>query len=222
MSYITSSNEQHLKFVLCAYDNKMIYHDYNHKTDELSAGKMLTVDAAKTLFKFSNEINSMKQYEFNGIIPSNVLRFKTDEKYIIWETEPGIKEILYHESLPVKSGKYWVPRMIWKLNANSLSVHAIMKEVKSEKDKLYNAPFFNVSKGGSVCMGNTKFTDQGYNYEKIMKKVEEGFWGSVFTHSNNDALLHFNFVEWCNNPKLNQMQCNDLLVDSEKTIKSIL
>jgi len=75
---------------------------------------------------------------------------------------------------------------------------------------------------GGVCMGNTKFKDSGYDYEKIIKKVEAGFWESVFTHSGHDKLLQMNFTDWCNNPQLNQSQCNDLLVETSRTFKDIL
>jgi hypothetical protein len=71
-------------------------------------------------------------------------------------------------------------------------------------------------------MGNTKFLDHNYEYEKIINKVMIGFWESIFTHSNNNALLSVNFTEWCNDLVLKEKSCIELLVDSNKTIKNIL
>lgn len=222
MEYIDDEKQQELNFVLCGYENTMIYHDYERTTNKLSAGKSLTVETAKSLFNFVNDIQGIKDYGFKDIIPKNILKYKTNEKFVIWETESGLKEILYAKHLPVKSGMYWVPRLIWKLSGNSLYIFAVKKEVKSGKDKLYQAPFFNTSSHGSVCMGNTQFKDSGYDYEKIIVKVIEGFWNSVFTHSNCDKLFSVNFVDWCNDSKKCISNCNDLLVETGTKIKDIL
>lgn len=222
MKYINKKEYEELQFVICGYEQRMIYHEYEKKNKELSAGKSLTVETAKTLFNFVNNIEGVQNYSFSGIIPKNILKYKTDEKFIVWQTVSGLQNILYSKHLSIKSGSYWVPRLVWKLEGNSLSVFAVTKEVKSEKEKLYNAPLFNVSQSGSVCMGNTKFIDNSYNYGNIIKKTEAAFWGSVFTHSNNNRLLSINFTEWCNDEKYNKKPCTILLVDSEMTIKKIL
>jgi PRTRC genetic system protein B len=221
MEYIKDKSESELEFVLCGYSNKMIYHDYNYADDKLSAGKLLTTETAKSIFNFVNGIEGMQSYGFNDILSQNILKYKTDEKYVVWFTEPGLKTVLYAKKLSVKTGVYWVPRLLWKLEGNQLYVFAIKKLV-SKKDKLYNAPLFNISSNGSVCMGNTKFTDSGYDYQKIINKVELGFWGSVFTHTNNNKLLDTNFTEWCNDSVACLNSCNNLLVDSGMTIQNIL
>lgn len=222
MEYITQTEEQHMQFVICGYNDAIIYHDYDKEKDKLSAGKSLTVETVKSLFNFVNNLEETKSYKFKGIIPSHILKYKTDEKYVIWQTEPGLKNILYANNLPIKSETYWVPRLIWKLNKNKLNIFACSKTIKSSQDKIYNAPFFNVSIDGSVCMGNTKFLDNNYDYEKIINKVIVGFWESKFTHSNNNELLSVNFTEWCNDIKLRDKPCNTLLVDSKKIILDIL
>lgn len=221
MNYISETNKEELSFVICSYENQMIYHDFDNSNNKLSAGKPLSIESAKALFRFTNEVQDIKNYGFSDIIPKNVLKFETDEKYIIWTSNHGMRNILYADNLPVKSRKYWVPKMVWKLENNSLNVWAIIKDVKNKNDKLYNAPFFNVSSSGSVCMGSAKLNQSGHDYISIMKKAETSFWNSIFTHSNNDNLLNFNFTEWCNNPKLNQLQCNDLLVETNQKIKDI-
>mgnify|MGYP003460061868 CR=1 FL=1 len=222
MEYITDKKESELQFVLCGYSNRMIYHDYDIQNDTLSAGKSLTVETAKSIFNFVNGIDGMQSYGFNDILPTNILKYKTDEKYVVWYTEPGLKTVLYSKKLAVKTGVYWIPRLLWKLKGNSLYVFALSKKVVSKKDKLYYAPLFNISNSGSVCMGNTKFTDKGYDYEKIIAKVESGFWESTFTHTNNNHLLSTNFVDWCNDSVQCLNSCNSLLVESRMTIKDIL
>lgn len=222
MEYLEKIEMDPLQFILCGYEEEMIYHEYNAATDLLSAGKPLTVETAKTLFNFVNNIENINHYSFSGMIPKNVLNYKTDEKYIVWETPAEIKHIIYKEDLPVSSGEYFVPRLIWKLNGNKLSIWAIKEDIKSEKDKLYNAPFFNIYNDGSICMGSAKFLEGSYDYAKIIKKAENGFWNSTFTHTNTDKLLTCNFTEWCNSPG-SRLRCpNDLLVETKKTIQSIL
>lgn len=221
MEFINKKTETELEFILCGYQNKMIYHDYDYDNDKLSAGKLLTLETAKSIFNFVNGIEGMQSYGFNDILSKNILKYKTDEKYVVWFTEPGLKTVLYAKKLAVKTGVYWVPRLLWKLEGNQLYVFAI-KKLLSKKDKLYNAPLFNISSNGSVCMGNTKFTDSGYDYQKIINKVESGFWGSTFTHSNNNKLLDTNFTEWCNDSVACLNSCNNLLVDSGMTIQNIL
>lgn len=222
MEFIEKIQEDPLLFVICGYGSEMIYHNYNEPEDILSAGKPLTVETAKTLFNFVNNIENINNYSFSGMIPKNVLNFKTDEKYIVWETPAEIKNILYKEGLPIQSGEYFVPRLIWKLVGNKLSIWAIKEDIKSEKDKLYNAPFFNIYSDGSICMGSAKFLEGSYDYAKIMKKAENGFWNSTFTHTNSDNLLSMNFVEWCNSPSSRLRVPNDLLVETKRTIQNIL
>lgn len=222
MEYIEKAETQKLQFVISGYEKEMIYHSYDSNSNQLSPGKPLTVETAKSIFKFVNDIGDIQNYEFKGIIPKNILKYKTDEKYVIWQTKEGIREVLYQEGLPIKSGKYWVPKLVWKLEGNRLNAWAVKKTVTKNTDKLYNAPLFNINMMGGVCMGNAKFTDSSYDYSKIIKKVEEGFWGSIFTHSSHDRLLNFNFTEWCNNPILHLEDCSHLLTDTKETIKDIL
>lgn len=222
MEYIIEKTECDLQFVLCGYGSKMIYHDYDFQNDKLSSGKLLTIETAKSIFNFVNGIDGMRSYEFTDILPKNILKYKTDEKFVVWYTEPELKKVLYADKLAVKTKKYWIPRLLWKLEGNNLYVFAVSKKVTSKNNKLYNAPLFNISTNGSVCMGNTKFTDSGYDYQKIINKVESGFWGSTFTHSNNNKLLDTNFTEWCNDSVACLNSCNSLLVDSGMTIQNIL
>lgn len=222
MKYLEKIENHVLEFVLCGYGEEMIYHEYNVQNDALSAGKPLSVETAKILFNFVNNIDNIDHYSFSGMIPKNVLTYKTDEKYIVWETPAGIKSIIYQEGLPILSGDYYVPRLIWKLVGTKLSIWAIKEDIKSEKDKLYNAPFFNIYNDGSICMGSAKFLEGSYDYSKIIKKAENGFWNSTFTHTNTDNLLLMNFSEWCNSPD-SRLHCpNDLLVETKRTIQNIL
>lgn len=222
MKYLENVQDHSLEFVLCGYGPEMIYHEYNILNDSLSAGKPLSVETAKALFNFVNNIENINYYSFTGIIPKNVLTYKTDEKYIVWETPAEIKNIIYKEGLPVSSGEYYIPRLIWKLVGNKLSIWAIKEDIKSEKDKLYNAPFFNIYNDGSICMGSAKFLEGSFDYAKIIKKAENGFWNSTFTHTNSDNLLICNFTEWCNKRESRLNSCEHLLVETKKTIKSIL
>lgn len=224
--FIEEMEPDDLNFILCFYLDNVIYHDYDKNTDCLKTGSMLTMDALKAIFNFVNKNPDLKvtEYGFNSIIPANVLQFSNKSKSIIWFTPEQEKTLLYIKRLPVATGKYRIPAMLWKLNSTSLSVFALSSIDKiSEKTKLHYAPFFNVASSGAVCMGSAHFENKHTDYSMIMKDVEVKFFNSYFTHSQNNLMLKkTNFVNYCNDVVNKNTFDNSLLVDNKKTIKNLL
>jgi PRTRC genetic system protein B len=224
-NHISKPETDKLNFVLCGYKNRMVYHDFDDKTNKLSAGQPMTTESLKSIFKFVNNDNEESDYGFKGLIPSYVLSFKTDEKRIIWRTPPRIKTLLFKENLPIETAEYPIPELLWKLTKNGLSIYALktpFDETPSMKSKVYQAPFFNVSSGGSVCMGNAKFSTVNNYYEDIMVAVENAFFNSIFTHSSTNELLKGNYIELMDLMKRSRDFNYKLLIDTKKTIKNIL
>lgn len=219
--HIEAAKAAELDYILAGYGNKMMYHKYER--GKLSAGAPLTMDTAKKVFKFLNSKVSDISYRFRGLIPKNVLKFSTEDKYIIWQTPSRMQHVLYKQK-HMTSGNYIIPALVWVLIDNSLYMYAVSKTVTKETDKLYQAPFFNLGSGGSVCMGSAKFTSPSHYYEDIMKKVEAGFWTSYFTHTNCDDLLTVNFLEWAeqNVNVIHKTFDVKLLTDRKKTIKDLI
>jgi PRTRC genetic system protein B len=222
MALIKQIGKSTLKYVLCGYNDDLIYHEYDQVLNTLSAGKLLTEQTAKSIFAFVNNLTDIGQFKFKGIIPKNVLCYKTMEKEVVWQTKSEIRNLLYREGLPIQSGEYYVPNLLWKLKGNTLRIFATFKLVEDEKQHLYNAPFFNVSQDGTVCMGNAEFISSDFDYSVIIKKAETAFWNSYFTHTNNNNLLSVNFTEWSNNQSVNKKQNENLLVRSSVQLKNIL
>lgn len=224
--FIEEIEEDDLKFVLCFYSNSVIHHEYDSKTNSLSQGSLLTTNSLKAIFNFVLEDTSLKktEYGFASIIPSNVLKFSSKSKRIVWVTPEREKKLLYQKSCPVKSGKYRIPAMAWVLKGNSLDVYALQStENITEKTKLYNAPFFNISYAGLVCMGNAVFDNKFTDYSKIIIDVENKFFNSYFTHSNNNELLKkTNFTTYCEKVLNKNVFDNKLLIENELIIKNLL
>lgn len=229
--YIMEPQTDNLQFVIAGYDGHMVYHEYSAEKDRLSAGKNISIETARSIFKFINDqVDEIDQtYTFRDLIPSNVLRYSTDERYIAWHTPAQEKKLLFKiDKVGIKDGNYWVPDMLWILNNSGLTVLALAKKPDSLDEKVYNPPFFNVAVTGSVCMGDAKFKTKSAYYDDVMAKVEHAFWNSYFTHSSYNELLSVNYTEFmkeiCNGNfnKNFQKRYGKLLVEQKRTIKDIL
>lgn len=227
--FISHTEDLPMKFVIAGYSDKMVYHQYDRYNDELSAGKNLTVEAAKKIFRFvnSNQIENIN-HVFRDLIPANVVQFFTDEKFVVWHTPGHMENLFFQTAADIKDGMYWVPNMLWVLRESQLRVFALNGKPESLDDKVYNAPFFNVDQKGLVCMGSAKFKSQSFFYDDIIAKVEMAFWNSKFTHSSRNDLLNTNYTEYMKSIEgidFNQKMIKDydaLLIDSKRTIRDII
>lgn len=223
MEIIKEVKKKELQSVIAFYGNEAMYHDFENGI--LGAGRKLTTESAKTIFKFVNDVQDQFDFNFSGLVPANILKFKTDEKYIWWTTAAGIRKLNFEKNTNFKSGDYWVPNLIWKIKGKMIYVWAY-KEFGLDK-KVYQAPFMNVSSNGSICVGTAAMHTNKYDYETIMQKAELAFWDSYFTHTNADNLIQGNFskvmrehFDKLQNDPLDNYQ--DLLFETDKTIGQLL
>lgn len=222
MDFIEGAAFDTLQFIIAGYGNKMAYHKYIIEENRLTPGQPMTVESIREIFKFVNDLGTQSSFQFKGIIPDNVLSFRTDEKFIVWYTPPTKKQLYYPEKCPIASGVYPVPGLVWVLRDHSLTLFASKGKPTKEKDKLFQAPFFNINGGGSVCMGSAKFVSNSQHYEDIIKQVEEGFYNSRFTHSSTNNLLNGNFTELSNTLINSDAIKEDLLVEVNVKLKDVL
>lgn len=225
MNFLEESHTDRLKHIIAVYGNRTVVHDYiSDNKKKLSTGKPLTQDSAKGIFKFIEDRNFEVTYKFEKIIPCNVLNFDTETSSIIWHTKPQIKELHFSDSLPMHSGHYPIPALVWKLTSSGLDVFAIKEEPTNIHIKLYQAPFLNTSSSGSVCMGTTKYKSKSHFYDKWINKAESAFFNSVFTHTNTDKLLTINIVDAMQEmfEKQSKIFDNDLLVETKMTLNNII
>lgn len=146
-------------------------------------------DLEKIATSVSKEIRCMNYFE--GAIPEKCLHvsFTPANRSIIWYTQPGIRKLFYSEGIGIETGNYPVPGLVFCLREDKLKVFAYLgdQNYRATMDtKLYNAPFYNVSTQGLVCMG-TAFVatpkDKAVSFEWLMSANEAAFFGSYFSHS---------------------------------------
>lgn len=119
-----------------------------------------------------------------GKIPSNLLwsnSRKGHEKYV-WYNPPGRRRMFFRESLNIANGEFNLPGIIYVAERNKLDVYAFKGEKPNETDRLYLAPYFNVT-GSSVCLGNSSLSvPQNPTFDEWLEYWEKLFWMSEFSH----------------------------------------
>lgn len=125
----------------------------------------------------------------SGFLPDNVLMFDAmagGQYQMMWYRPAEIRVMHFASQLKIKTGKYWVPPMLYVVNRGHLYVFALKKNARPElKTALFRAPFHNVNDNGDVCLGSAKVKKPGTNtYETLMKYWEDLFWLSEFSHLN--------------------------------------
>lgn len=167
--YIENKNEN-LNALIAVYDSIVNYHIVDN--NGVGAGQPLSMTIAKEVFNFLNDIEIIAtKYSFkNGIIQDRVLSYSKEKKEIVWWTPATSKKLLFIESLPLQSGDYPVPILLWKQSENELSVWALDQQPIKANQIIYNAPFLNVNSLGVVCMGNAKFKKRQLFTRILLKK----------------------------------------------------
>jgi PRTRC genetic system protein B len=124
-----------------------------------------------------------------GFMPENILSFDLlpgGNYKMVWHRPAEVRVMHFSKALKLKTGKTWVPSVIYAVDAGSLSVFAKKTNNRPElKTALFRAPFHNVGDDGHVCLGSAKVKKPSVtNYESLMKYWEDLFWLSEFTHLN--------------------------------------
>lgn len=154
----------------------------------LTEGKPLkeeTINGMVDVF-FDEKKNRIK---ITGFIPENILSFDTlpgGQYQMIWHRPAEIRVMHFAPHLKLKTGKVWVPAMLYVVVKKNLWVYALKRSGRPEfKTALFRAPFHNVSDEGLVCLGSAHVKKPSVNtYESLVKYWEDLFWLSEFTHLN--------------------------------------
>jgi len=121
-----------------------------------------------------------------GLLPANVLHIdQRSHGHAIWYTPPQLVDLYFVDELNIPSGNCGIPGMIWKANAEKLSVFAIKGKHKPNIDTpVYHAPYLNIYGSGAVCMGTVSIAiSQTTSLEDFMGSWETYFFNSYFSHS---------------------------------------
>lgn len=231
--YNLDDSVSQLDFILAFYNEGIVKRfDYNRKEQKLSSHQLISDEVFLKIDAYIQEeaaaIKKKKKtiqnyYSFKGLIPKNVISYSENKYYIIWVTEKSKEKHLFTTRAGVKTGIYPIPRLLWKMDSESLWIYALKEHDEiNEETILYNAPFMNISSNGLVCLGTVKLM-KTEDYQKFIDNVYYQFFNSYFTHTNNDKLLKMNYTTFLKQ-NVNQDYFNDeLLIPSEKTkLKNIL
>jgi len=123
----------------------------------------------------------------NGLLPDKVLTLNTHSGVVLWYTPAQEQTLFFKDTLTIPSGRASVPALVWKASKTALRLFALMENQKPDlKTSLFNAPFFNSSSQGNICMG-TVHVDicESSSLEEFMKAWETAFFNSYFSHLND-------------------------------------
>lgn len=187
----------------------------------------LTVEEAKRLAKaLQVDEDSLKLLRSDGITPANLLSFDAQSATVIWYTKAQFRELLFSESLGIKSGIAHVPPMLWKADRSSLHVYALKTNAKpTENTCLYYAPFFNVYEKGEVCMGTVDINaSETCSVQELMSLWENYFFNSYFSHlmSDHNPVKENCVLLWENLLGTNKSFPKEMLVKTNKKLIDIL
>lgn len=221
MEKIETKSGKKLIGVISVYDSLVLYHENNTNTNELSAGKLLTKEGMKKIFKFLNSDSDMGSFTFSGLVPENILKYNLENGDMVFYTKPQ-RRVMIFKNEALKSDEFNIPYVLWVYKNGNLSVYALKKKPTKENDILYMAPFFNTSGSGAVCMGNVQFKNRTGKIDGFSDQLQELFFNSVFTHTNNNELATENIIEVYEKAKSKDFVWNNYLLKTKLTLKDVL
>lgn len=130
---------------------------------------------------------------FKGIIPENVILARdnpTDGLHLIWSVGESMRKLYFGGSSGVATGRYPVPNLIFRYRGSVLQIFATEAKKIDSRTPLFHAPFFNVYTTGKICMGNVNVggSERFENFDTVIEYLQNAFFNSVFTHSNNPVV----------------------------------
>lgn len=150
----------------------------------------LTVKESESLAKMLS-VKKKKEGSFltpQGFLPKNVLYLNSGKNpSVIWHTAPQFTELLFDKGLNIPCAKAAIPALIWKADRHNLQVFAIKDKTPQADTPLFQAPFFNLSQNGRVCMGNVQVKiPKDCALETFLNLWQNYFFNSYFTHLLGD------------------------------------
>lgn len=141
----------------------------------------------------------------SGLLPASVLHIDPAENgSVVWYTKPSGQRLHFTENLNINSGVAPLPALVWKADKKHLSVYALKAKRKpNATTPLYHAPFFNLYRNGSACMGTVNVQiNAAASLEAFISQWEAYFFGSYFSHlidshnpiTGNLTLLYKNLI----------------------------
>ncbi len=168
---------------------------------------------------------NLNVFEFDGLTQNNIIRFAVvgSNAKVVWMVEPSKRFLYFTEEMGIENGDYPLPRLIFSLDENELSVFAVKSNESVSSDSiLYSAPFGNIGSNGSVCMGNVKISKKMTSIHTITETWERLFFNSYFTHTNNEKIIKGNLVALFKSLKDQNVFPDDVLVPTQYKLSKLL
>ena len=189
----------------------------------------LTVQEMIALSELMQSTQELKTtyLQCKGLLPQKLVFVNAQNNgCAIWYTPPQEVSLFFNDSLCIPSGKTKVPALLWKATKESVHVFALKGKAKPRAETpLYNAPFFNLSADGRVCMGTVNVNiDRQTHLEQFMAQWEAYFFGSYFTHTlGNHRHCKGNLVQlWQQQAATGRDFPLDELIKNGKTLKDLI
>jgi PRTRC genetic system protein B len=182
--------------------------------------------ALSVLLQASQELNG-GYLKSRGLLPQNVLFVNQEASgFAVWHTPPQEVNLFFVDGLKIPSGKYKIPAMVWKANAERLAVYAIKgKQKPTANTALHHAPYLNIYHSGQVCMGTVSINiSKSECLEDFISLWERYFFNSFFSHSisgNNSTKTNTTDL-WRTLAESGKDFPQEELIKSGNTLKQIL
>lgn len=208
---------------LVVYESSNDFYIESHEID--NKGRML---AGVPLSKESiSEIIETFSVEYSetpyGRTPSHMLYIDNrqgSEKYI-WYNPPQKRMMYFSKKLKIKDQEYFVPGVIYEVESDTMNIYAFKGKKPRVNQKLYKAPFFNVT-GSSVCLGNANISKpKDLTYEQLIDYWEKRFWQTEFTHLGGNSNPTKNNLVTTTKKWIKEFDYSEL-VESSKTLNMLL
>ena len=159
--------------------------DHTGKRPLITEGRAFTAEAAVRL---AQDLASSAMS--GGFVPSNLLYL--DGSAMAWWVPPARRHISFRAKelgAPERGEVVPHPGLVFRVQSSrQWQVWAVKgQERPTEATKLFKAPYFNVSDGGTICAGNVRLPE-GTTAERI-EAWNQAFFGSYFTHPNTRGKL---------------------------------
>lgn len=155
------------------------------ETGPATLGPGVTLDA-----DFLNSlVTSLRGATEVEVLPENVLA--KSERLVAWWTPAQRRRMFFQEAQGHGKGLHGKmfpqPALVWRVENESLAIRALAENARPvATTKLAVAPFWNLSEGGSVCLGSMRCPRAAS--VKSIAGWERGFYESAFTHANVNRL----------------------------------
>ena len=180
--------------------------------EKIGAEIPFTLESAQKIFSMFSEY----KYEhkvFEGLIPKDIIYAKDSKEkgvQLVWIVPKAKRKLFFSEDNKndeLISEEYNIPTLVFKYSRKSLSVYAVCDANANnitQDTELFQAPFYNVSEQGFVCMGNVNINkvSKFKTFDKCKEFLETSFFNSYFTHSNNEKIITPEYLLKIKNEKI--------------------